>query len=262
MDAPYSSTGSSTGRDTVGDDLTSPARLARSILSCPTEVEFVIDGVSHPLADDTDLPLQDHAGVPTFSCTPNGALARAGQEGRPVVVTVRSAMRSAEMDLRGTQLALAGRLRSTGPEYCECCDEVRDRLVIDLEMIRLRECADLDSELGRTASGSAEARRTDIAVEAFLDPAHHLNPGYLQRAVDHANHSHQEELRRAVAGRTNSRLRHVVGVRLANLTARSVEVQWITADGGNRTVVRFPSPATTPEQLGEALRRALHPGLC
>jgi len=222
------------------------AALARSILSCPIEVDLVVDGVAHPLADDSTLPMQDLAGVPTFACRPDGVLARAGQAGLPVVITVRSGLGTDGSPERDASLAVAGRLRRAGGEYCDCCDEVRDRLVVDIDLVQV------------TCRGT----RTAVPVEEFLNPAYHLNAGYLQRAVEHANGSHQEELRYAVAQRTNQRPRHIVAVRLADLTCRSVEVQWVTADGGNRTVLRFPTTASTPEELGDLLRKALHPGLC
>lgn len=227
-------------------DLTSPATLARSILSCPDEVDLVVEGVAHPLADDATLPMQDLAGVPTFACRPGGALSRAGSEGLPVVITVSSGLGAPRSALRAASLAIAGRLRLQGREACECCDEVRDRLSVDLV---------------RVAVVGADGR-VDVPVEEFLAPGLLLNPGYLQRSLDHANGHHQDELRLAVASRVGVRPRSIVAVHLADLTARSVEVRWITADGGNRTVLRFPATATTPEQLGELLRRALHRDLC
>ena len=227
-------------------DLAAPAALARSILSCPAEVDLVVDGVPHPLADDTRLPMQDLAGVPTFACTPGGALSRAGADGLHVVVTVRSGLGPAASSLREPSLAIAGRLRPDGREACECCDEIRDRLVVDLDLIAV----------------VRGGERTAVAVEDFLDPALHLNPGYLQRAVEHANDHHGDELRHAVASRTGVRPRSIVAVHLRDLTPRSVEVAWITAEGGTRTVLRFPNVARTPEELGDLLRRALHPGLC
>jgi len=227
-------------------DLTAPATLARSILSCPSEVDLVVDGVPHPLADDARLPMQDLAGVPTFACTPGGALSRAGLEGLPAVVTVRSGLGPVGSPLRGASLALAGRLRHDERELCDCCAEVRDRLVVDLDLVAV----------------VRDGERRSVPVEDFLDPALHLNAGYLQRAVEHANDHHGDELRHAVAARAGVRPRTIVAVHLSDLTPRSVEVGWITADGGNRTVLRFPSAARTPEELGDLLRRALHPGLC
>lgn len=228
------------------DDADEMAALARAILSCPAAVDLVVDGVDHPLADDSTLPMQDLAGVPTFACTPGGVLARAGEAGLPVVVTVASGLGDPASPEREAGLALAGRLRRTGAEYCDCCDEVRDRLVVDIDLVQV------------TRTGE----RSTVAVEEFLNPAYHLNAGYLQRATEHANSHHQEELRYAVAQRTDSRPRHIVAVQLSELTRRSVEVGWVTAEGGNRTVLRFPAAAGTPEELGELLRRALHPGLC
>ena len=229
-------------------DLTAPAALARSILSCPAEVDLVVEGVPHPLADDARLPMQDLAGVPTFACSPGGALARAGADRLPVVVTISSGLgdaRSPLRQLRATSLALAGRLRLEGRELCECCAELRDRLVVDLDLVAL-------------VRGTT---RTAIAVEDFLDPALQLNAGYLQRAVEHANSHHAEELRHAAAARTGVRPRKIAAAHLGALTPRSVELSWITADGGNRTVLRFPTSARTPDQLADLLRRALHPGL-
>jgi len=222
------------------------AAFARSILSCPAEVDLVVDGVAHPLADDSTLPMQDLAGVPTFACRPGGVLSRAGEAGLPVVITIRSGLGEVSSPERSASVAVAGRLRRTGAEYCDCCDEVRDRLVVDIDLVQL----------------THDGERTPVTVAEFLNPTHHLNAGYLQRAAEHANAGHQEELRHAVAQRTNRRPRHIIAVQLAALTRRSVEVQWITAEGGNRTVLRFPSAASSPEELGNLLRKALHPGLC
>ena len=85
---------------------------------------------------------------------------------------------------------------------------------------------------------------------------------HLRCLTDHLNDEHAEELRVAVAARTGARARHVLAAQLRDLTPRSVELQWVTYQGGHRTVLRFPATATTTEALGHLLRRALHPGLC
>ncbi|MGH3351871.1 MAG: hypothetical protein ACRDPS_14480 [Nocardioides sp.] len=79
----------------------------------------------------------------------------------------------------------------------------------------------------------------------------------LVRIAAHANDEHQADLCHTLAARLGLRPRHIVGVRLSNLTSESVEVSWITLDGGHHTTFRFPEPAATPDEVLEQLGRVL-----
>jgi hypothetical protein len=222
------------------------AETARSILSCPAAIDVVVDGVSDPVSDDARLGMLDLDGAPTFSCRVGGTLSRAAAQGRGCVLTLASGLGAAGSPERDAFVALAGRLRRTGVEQCGCCEELRDLVAVDLDSIRL------------TCAGT----RTAIAIADFAAGEHLLNRGYLQRATEHANDAHQSELRQAIASRLDRRAGDILGVSLTSLSSRGVEVRWVDRDGGHRTVLRFPYAATTPRQLGDLLRRQLHPRLC
>lgn len=222
------------------------AETARSILSCPAGVDLVVDGVSDPVSDDARLGMLDLEGAPTFSCRVGGTLSRAAAQGRGCVLTLASGLGATGSPDRDALVALAGRLRRTGVEQCGCCDELRDLVVVDLDSIRL------------TRGGM----RVAVPVADFAASDLLLNRGYLQRATEHANDAHQSELRQAIASRLDRRAGDILAVSLGSLTSRGVEIRWVDGDGGHRTVLRFPYAATTPRQLGDLLRRQLHPRLC
>jgi hypothetical protein len=115
--------------------------------------------------------------------------------------------------------------------------------------------------LGRSAD-DAPARQDRVPLDHFRSPEHHLNRGFLQRAGEHANACHQEELRRAVSTIIGTRLSEVVGVTLTGLMPDQVEVQWVDLRGSHSRVLEFPCAARNAEELGELLRRGLHAGLC
>lgn len=79
----------------------------------------------------------------------------------------------------------------------------------------------------------------------------------LVRIAAHANDEHQADLRYSLSARLGLRPRHIVGVRLSHLTSESVEVSWITIDGGHHTTFRFPEAAATPDEVLEQLGRVL-----
>lgn len=223
------------------------ASTARSILSCPAGVELAVDGVPHPLADEDRLGFSDCGGVPTFLCAADGALAYAALVGRNVLLTLHSAAGDTGWDT----LALAGSLRSTGREVCACCAEVRERVVVDVSFVLLTR-----------AEADGTTTRCRVPLAEFRSPAHQLNAGYLQRAAEHAGTCHHEELRRAVATRTGTPLAEVLGARLAALTPTSARLEWVDTDGGHAATIFFPRTARSADELGELLRRQLHPGIC
>ncbi len=224
---------------------------ARSILSCPSDVRLVVDGVHDVLAGTDRLGMQDVDGEPTFSCVPDTDLGRAASRRASALLTVRSGLGAPGSADREATLTLAGSLRTRTREDCACCGEARDIVTL----------ATTFALLSRTSE-----RRPDhqlrVPLELFGSPAHHLNRGYLQRSVEHANECHQEELRRAVSATTGTRLPEVVGVALGDLRPHRVDVRWVDPDGAHSRTLTFPRPATTTEELGELLREGLRAGLC
>jgi hypothetical protein len=214
------------------------AVAARSILSCPVEIDLAVDGVARPLADEARLGLQDCGGTPVFLCERDGALATAAAASLAAVLTV--------VGVDESSLAVAGRLRHSGTDVCSCCGECRDVVALVADRVVL-------------VSGS---QRIDVEVGDFADPALRLNPGFLARTAEHVNRHHQDELRHALAERTGQRVGRIAGAQLTDLTAREVEIQWVALDGGHSTLLTFPSVAVDPDGLGEMLRRTLHPGIC
>lgn len=79
----------------------------------------------------------------------------------------------------------------------------------------------------------------------------------LARITAHANEEHQADLCRTLSARLGLRPRHIVGVRLSDLTAESIDVSWITLDGGHHRTFRFAEPATTPDEVLDQLGRVL-----
>ncbi|WP_205470891.1 hypothetical protein [Nocardioides sp. SYSU D00038] len=234
---------------------TDPHRLAaqaRSILACPASVDLVVDGHASVVDGDDDLGMQDLHGEPTFSSRPGSSLSRAATEERSALLTVGSGIGPTGAAERDDALTLAGRLRSRGREACACCDEERDVVTLDPTFVLLTRPGDADGE----------PRQHRVPLEHFRSPAHHLNRGYLQRSVEHANDCHQDELRQAVSTTTGTRLADVVGVRLTGLSPRGVEVSWVDLAGAHRTTLTFARPARSTAELGELLRRELHAGLC
>ncbi len=114
----------------------------------------------------------------------------------------------------------------------------------------------------RRPTGDEAGRQRRVPLDHFRSPEHHLNRGFLQRSVEHANACHQDELRRAVSTTSGTRLSEVVGVSSHRPDAGS---------GGGAVGrparlalprARVPRAARNTEELGELLRRELHAGLC
>ncbi len=243
--------------DSTTTDPRLAAATARSILSCPATVELSVDGVPQPLAGPLNgaegLGLQDAGGVPTFLCVPESALSFAAAGGRNVLLSLRSGLSAGEpgMPDQWDTLVLAGSLRSVGIEACDCCDDTRDRVVVDVTFVLLTRTLD-----GQTMD------RCRVPLAEFRSPTHHLNRGYLQRSAEHACDCHQEELRRAVASLAGLRLDDVIGVRLSELTPYGAELQWVDANGAQLMGLDFPRPARSTDELGLMLRTQLYPGIC
>lgn len=232
------------------------AAAARSILSCPAEVQLVIDGIDDLGAATGGQPLemQDHGGRPVFVCSPGSALAQAATEQRGALLTLDSGLGRPYSAERDATLTLSGRLEVVGTDLCPCCDEVRQRVAIALDF----------AVLTRTSlpADTPEGIRVRVPLAAFTSAEHDLNRGLLQRSAEHANLSHQDELRRAVATRTDTRLGDVVGVHLTDLTPDHVVLQWVDTTGSHEATLSFPRTALSAYELGEMLRNELHAGLC
>ena len=227
------------------------ADAARSILSCPADVNLVVDGVDDLLADRDELGMTDQDGRPVLGCPTDSPLAEAAGAGRSALLTVTSGLGRRGAATREARLTLAGRLCVEGREDCECCGETRTQVTIDLNFVLL----------SRTLPGDEE-RQYRVPLDHFCSPDHRLNRGYLQRSVEHANQCHQEELRRAVAMTTGTRMVDVVGVALTDLLPHRVEVNWVDLDGARSRTIHFGRAASSTEELGELLRARLHAGLC
>lgn len=237
------------------DDPTRLAADARSILACPATVSMVIEGEPQLVDGEAELGVADHRGVPTFVCRVNSPVARAAASHASALLTLASGLGPRGGQERRDTLTLAGRLERTGFEHCECCDEVRHVVSLDLNFVLLAR------PVPGAEPGTPE-RQFRIPLEQFRSKEHVLNRGHLQRSIEHANDCHQDELRQAVSLGTNTRPADLVGVRLAHLTPSDVELQWVDVDGAHRQVVTFPRTARDLAELGEMLRRGLHAGIC
>lgn len=227
--------------------MSDPTRLAadaRSILACPGEASLVVEGDQHPLDDDATL--SDRRGTPTFVCLPGSPVLRAAVAGRCAVLSVASGLGPRDGAERGDTLALAGRLQQVGVEECDCCQEVRHLVALELDAVVL-------------VRGE---RRLRVPLDGFRSRLHELNRGHLQRSVEHANDCHQGELRQAVAHGTGTRPADLLGVRIARLSPAGVVVQWVDDTGAHEQSIAFAHTARDLADLGDLLRRGLHVGLC
>ncbi len=227
------------------------AAAARSILSCPADVSLVVDGVDDLLADRDELGMSDVDGRPLLLCPTDSPLAEAAAAGRSALLTVVSGVGPAGSSSRDAKLTLAGRLSVDGRSDCECCGEPRAQVSMVLNFVLL----------SRLLDGGRE-RQYRVPLDHFGSADHRLNRGFLQRSVEHANQCHQDELRRAVAMTTGTRMAEVAGVRLGDLLPHQVEITWVDPDGAQSRTVHFGRTAHSTEELGELLRARLHAGLC
>ena len=222
------------------------AELARSILACPESAELAVDG--HPtVACDDDLGLRDDDGVPTFSCRSSSLLAEAGRERSRALVTLVSGLGREGGSDRSLTLTLTGRLDLGPRESCTCCGEERHDVPLHLDFVVL-------------SRGGGDQRRVPLA--AFRSPALRLNRGYLQRALEHANDCHREDLGQVVARTTGTAVEQLLDARLSDLTTHGAELAWIDGEGGHRVALWFSRPAASVEELAVLLRRELHAGIC
>jgi hypothetical protein len=223
------------------------AELARSILACCNEAALTVD--EFPAAgDDEDLGLRDVDGVPTFSCRSWAVLADAGGVRSRALVTLSSGLGPADGPDRGHTLTLTGRLRPGPVADCRCCGERRHDIHLEPELVVLTR-----------ADGSPQVR---VPLHEFLDPLLRLNRGHLQRALEHANDCHADNLRDVVGQRTGSLFEEILDARMTSLTTRGVELSWIDLQGAHRATVPFSRRARTVEELAVLIRHELHTGIC
>ena len=101
-----------------------------------------------------------------------------------------------------------------------------------------------------------------MPLAAFRSPALRLNRGYLQRALEHANDCHREDLGQVVARTTGTPAEQLLDARLADLTTHGAELAWIDREGAHRASLWFSRPAGSAEELGVLLRRGAARGIC
>jgi hypothetical protein len=223
------------------------AELARSILACCTDAALTVD--EFPAAgDDDDLGLRDVGGLPTFSCRSWSILAQAGKARSRALVTFSSGLGPEGGTDRGHTLTITGPLRPGLVEDCPCCGERRHDIHLEVELV----------VLGR-ADGPAQVR---VQPHEFLDPRLRLNRGHLQRALEHANDCHVDNLRDVVLRRTDTADEELLDARMTGLTTRGVELSWIDLQGAHRATVPFSRRARTVEELAVLVRHELHAGIC
>jgi hypothetical protein len=224
----------------------SDAALARSILACCVDASLTVD--DFPAAgDDDDLGLRDVDGVPTFSCRSFSVLAHAGAAGSAALITLSSGLGPEDGADRGHTLTLTGRLRAGVVEDCRCCGERRH---------------DIHLQVGLVVLARGAGAQVTVPLREFLDPTLRLNRGHLQRAVEHANDCHRENLVEVVLRRTGTRPEELVDARMTELTTAGVGLTWIDLDGAHRATVPFSRTARTVEELAALVRHELHAGIC
>lgn len=238
-------------KELLAVDSASIAAQARSIVSCPGAIDLIVDGLDDPLVGMERLVMDDVDGQPIFSCAIDSPLVSAARAGRSAVLTIDSGLGAPGSPARRATVNLAGRLILMATDGCECCGEPTQQVAIELNFVLLSR---------QRAGRRDEQLRAPLAE--FRSPAHRLNPGYLQRAAEHANRCHQDELRHAIAHTAGLRVGDIGGVGLTRLRADGVQITWVDVHGANRRELAFSSTATTPRQLGDLLRRELHAGLC
>jgi hypothetical protein len=224
----------------------SDAELARSVLACCSDAAVSVD--DYPAAgDDENLGLRDVDGVPTFSCRASSVLAHAAAARSEALVALSSGLGPEGGPERGLTLTVTGRLRAGGVEDCRCCGERRH---------------DVHLQVGLVVLTRADGTQVTVPPRAFLDPALRLNRGHLQRAVEHANDCHRDNLVDVVAQRTSRPAEALLDARMTELSATGVELAWIDLDGAHRATVPFSRRARTVEELALLVRHELHAGIC
>lgn len=224
------------------------AARARAVLACPAAVELLRGGLPVEL-DEEVLGLSDDGGRPTLACPEDSSLLTAAARREVVSIHLVSGVGAARGPApadRADQLHLTGRLVLGGTDGCSGCPEAHRVVVLEPSAVVL----------------TVHGRATPVPVGDFLAEEHVLNRGYLQRAVEHANACHGDELRRAASRRSGLPLPRLLAASLGALTPAGVELRWLDVEGAHVERLRFAPPAATPAELGELLRHHLDGGVC
>ncbi|NYE37820.1 hypothetical protein F4692_002953 [Nocardioides cavernae] len=221
------------------------ALIARSVLSCPRSITLRVDDSSPALEEEGYEVTTDVHGAPVFSAAQGSALVAGAHTGAEGVVEVSSGLGHRSSRERGLGLVLRGRLAQRG-SGCACCGDTRALVAVDLAEVTL---------LRGTLA-------IQVDLDEFRDGSHVLNQGYLQRTAEHANEAHERELRTATASTFGLPLRTLLAASLRAVDPDGVEVAWLDDSGAHTQRLDFLRRASTPQELGAALRTHLHAGLC
>jgi hypothetical protein len=221
------------------------ARYARSVLSCPEAITLRVSSQARTLDDEDYEVTCDIHGAPVFSASDASALLTATRSGATGVVEVTSALATAASGGHRLELYLQGALvrRGTG---CTCCGDPRSLVALEPSRVTLF-CDD---------------RPVTVDVARYRDREHVLNPGYLQRTAEHANDAHEQELRTALTATLGLPLQTLLAASLVRIDPSGVDVSWLDDAGAHVQRLDFLRTASSPEELGAALRSHLHAGLC
>ncbi len=210
------------------------AAAARSILACPATADLEVDRLPLPL---DDVVLGELGGRPTLTCEAGSPLARAAASRSVARLGLVGAVRGRA----GDALVLTGRLGPLETAACASCDH--EHLVVGLDPA--------------AALVTLAGHRHQLPLADYLSPAHQLNRGYLQRSLEHVEEHHHDDLRRSVAASTGTPLDDLVAVRLRELDARGVTLEWIDPGGAHQVRLRFPHRASSTVELGRLLREGI-----
>ena len=128
---------------------------------------------------------------------------RPAASGSRALVTLVSGLGPLGGPDRSLTLTLTGRLDLGPRESCTCCGEERHDVPLHLDFVVV-------------SHAGGEQRRVPLA--AFRSPALKLNRGYLQRALEHANDCHREDLGQVVVRTTGTPAEQLLDARLSDLT--------------------------------------------
>ena len=221
------------------------ARLARSVLSCPDSITLRVGDETQSLHEESYDVTCDVHGSPVFSAAEGSTLLEAAERGATGVVEVTSALRDRDTDDGRLEIFLQGRLDQRG-SGCDCCGDPRALVAMEVSRVTL----------------FRDDRPVPVDVARFRDPGHVLNPGYLQRTVEHANEAHELELRAAVGSTFGVPQQSLLAASLVRVDASGVVVSWLDEAGGHTQRLDFLRTVASPQELGAALRSHLHAGIC